>query len=257
MIDLHTHLLPGIDDGPEDLSGSVAVAREAAQNGVTALAATPHVRDDYPTTAASMTAALEAVRKALRDAGVAIEALPGAEISFDWLARLDQQELRAFGLGGSASHLLVEMPVFGWPLNAKEEIRRMREAGFTTVLAHPERNVVVQASTQRLLELVRDGALVQVTAGSLLGNFGGAAKRAARALLAADLVHLLATDTHSAPGRGAALLPALETLNDPALSRWLTFDVPQAIIEGAPCPRRPSAQRNWWRRRSGRRIGLP
>ncbi len=257
MIDLHTHILAGLDDGADDSAGSVAIAQEALRAGVTVLAATPHVRDDYPTSVAAMTAALKAARKALRAAEVAVEVLPGAEVAFDWLPRLELEELRAFALGGSANHLLVEMPVFGWPLNAKEVIRRLREAGFTTVLAHPERNIVVQSSPQRLLELVRDGALVQLTAGSLLGNFGRAAMRASQELRAAELVHLLATDTHGSPGRAAALLPALESLHDPALSEWLTHSVPRAIIDGEPCPRRPSAQRNWWRRRFTRGIASP
>ena len=95
MIDLHSHVLPGLDDGAAELGGSVAMAREAAAAGITALAATPHVRDDYPTTAREMEDALAAVRRAVREQGIDVEILPGAEIAFDQLHSLDEDDLRA------------------------------------------------------------------------------------------------------------------------------------------------------------------
>ena len=80
---------------------------------------------------------------------------------------------------------------------------------------------------------------MQLTAASITGDFGPAAARSSKALLSAGLAHLVATDTHRAGGRGTALGPALGSLNDPGLARWLTHDVPAAILEGAPCPPRP------------------
>ncbi len=252
MIDLHTHVLPGIDDGPAQIDGSIRLAAAAAAQGVTALAATPHVRDDYPTTAEAMRAGVATVSAALAAAGVEVEVLPGAEIAFDWLHRLGEDELRALALAGG-NHLLVEMPFFGWPLDALEQVVRLREAGLTVVLAHPERSVAAQSSPERLAELVRAGALVQVTAGSLVGRFGAAAERAATRFLAAGLVHLVATDAHAAGGRGADLLPALERLHDAALARWLGTDVPRAVVEGAPSPPRPAPAAGGWRPRRPRR----
>ena len=245
MIDLHSHVLPGLDDGAPGLEGSVEMAREAAEAGITALAGTPHVRDDYPTTAAEMLDALAAVRGAVREQGIDIDILPGAEIAFDRLHSLDADDLRPFALGGSPNHLLIELPFFGWPLDAADQLRRLREAGYTAVLAHPERNSTVQDSPQRLADLVGDGALVQLTAASITGGFGTAAARSSRALLSAGLAHLVATDTHRAHGRGTALGPALESLRDPALARWLTRDVPAAIIEGSRCPPRPVSRSGW------------
>ena len=247
MIDLHTHVLAGVDDGPAEREGSIAIAREAAENGVTILAATPHVRDDYPTTSESMLEAVATVKQWLREADIAVDVLPGGEIAFDRLAAAHPDRLRPFGLAGSKSHLLVEMPVFGWPLDALEQVRRLRGAGMTMVLAHPERNIAVQSSPGRLAELVQEGALVQVTAGSLLGNFGKPAMSTARMLIADGLVHLVASDVHRAADRGKALVPALATLRDPALARWLTHEVPGAIIAGAPVPQRPSPRPRWRR----------
>lgn len=245
MIDLHSHVLPDLDDGATGIEGSVEMAREAAASGITALAATPHVRDDYPTTADEMLTALAAVRQAVREAGIDLEILPGAEIAFDQLPALDAEDLRPFALGGSPNHLLIELPFFGWPLNTADQLRRLREAGYTAVLAHPERNSAVQDSPQRLAELVEAGALVQLTAASITGGFGAAAERSSRTLLSAGLAHLVATDTHRARGRGTALVPALESLRDPALARWLTEDVPAAIVEGSRCPTRPVTKIGW------------
>jgi protein-tyrosine phosphatase len=192
------------------------------------------------------------VRKVLLERRIDVEILPGAEISFDRLHLLDADDLRPFGLGGSPNHLLVELPFFGWPLNTGEELRRLRELGFTAVLAHPERNSAVQESPQHLAELVHAGALVQLTAASITGGFGAAAARSSKTLLSAGLAHLIATDTHRAKGRGSALVPALDSLRDPLLARWLTKDVPTAIIEGSACPARPVARPGWLGKRLGR-----
>jgi protein-tyrosine phosphatase len=249
MIDLHSHVLPGLDDGASELVGSVAMAREAAAAGITALAGTPHVRDDYPTTASQMRGALGTVRAAVREHGIDIEILPGAEIAIDELSSLDDDELGAFGLGGSPNHLLIELPFFGWPLDTADRLRRLREVGFTAVLAHPERNSVVQDSPQQLADLVSAGALVQLTAASITGDFGPAAARSSRTLLSAGLAHLVATDSHRARGRGLSLGPALDSLRDPALVRWLTKDVPAAIVEGSRYPQRPAGRAGWLTKR--------
>ena len=245
MIDLHSHVLPGLDDGATGIEGSVEMAREAVACGITSLAATPHVRDDYPTTADEMLTALAAVRHAVHDAGIDLDVLPGAEIAFDQLHALEADDLRPFGLGGSPNHLLIELPFFGWPLDTADQLRRLRELGYTAVLAHPERNSAVQESPQRLAGLVEAGALVQLTAASITGDFGGAAERSSRTLLSAGLAHLVATDTHRAHGRGTSFVPALESLRNPALARWLTRDVPAAILEGSRCPARPATKTGW------------
>jgi protein-tyrosine phosphatase len=249
MIDLHSHVLPGLDDGASGLEGSVEMAQEAADLGITAVAATPHVRDDYPTTAAEMQDALAIVRRAVRERGIDVEILPGAEIAFDRLHSLDADDLRPFTLGGSPTHLLIELPFFGWPLDTADQLRRLREAGYTTVLAHPERNSVVQDSPQHLADLVSAGALVQLTAASITGGFGPAAERSSKVLLSAGLAHLIATDTHRAHGRGTTLGPALESLRDPALARWLIHDVPAAIVEGSRYPTRPISRAGFFGKR--------
>jgi protein-tyrosine phosphatase len=239
MIDLHTHVLPGLDDGARDLEASIEIVRESVASGVTVIAATPHVRDDFQTSASEIRSGAKELRKELARAGIDVELLTGAEISFERLAGLDVRELSALSLAGSDRYLLVETPVYGWPLDASDRIRAVAELGFTVVLGHPERSLVFQQSPALVADLVRRGVLMQVTAASLVGRFGAAAERTGRELVAAGLVHLLASDVHAAGDRGRALTPAIESLRDDALARWLTVDVPMAIVDAGPPPARP------------------
>jgi protein-tyrosine phosphatase len=243
VIDLHTHILPGLDDGAHTIEHAVAMARAAISDGVTAVAATPHVRDDYPTSADEMHAGVEQVRAALRDAAVPLRLLPGGEIAFDRLALLAVEELARFGLGGNPDYLLVEFPYYGWPLGLDDQLRGLLARGVVPVLAHPERNGEVQADPERLRPLVELGALCQVTAASIEGRLGRGARSAGMALLDGGLAHVLASDAHAPHVRGIGLTAALDALRDDALGRWLTADVPAAIVAGEWLPPRPPGKR--------------
>jgi protein-tyrosine phosphatase len=249
VIDLHTHILPDIDDGVATMEEACELARRSATDGVTAIAATPHVRDDYPTTAAQMEAAVGALRAELRAAGVAVEILPGAEIALDRLDTLDRDELRRFSLAQSRRYLLIEFPYVGWPLALETSLWKIRAAGLVPILAHPERNREVQENVDRLFPIVEAGALVQLTAASLDGRLGKSARRAAQALLANGTAHVLASDAHGAEVREAGLAAAVAAVGDAALARHLTVDVPAAIVAGdAVPPPPPRASRRLWRR---------
>src|SRR5262249_53852537 len=115
MIDLHSHILPGLDDGAATAADSVALARAAASVGVTTVAATPHVRDDYPTSADQMERGVAALTQALEEAGVSLAIAVGGEVSLDRLDALSDDEVGRFTLGGSGRYLLVEFPYYGWP----------------------------------------------------------------------------------------------------------------------------------------------
>lgn len=242
MVDLHSHILPGLDDGVGGLDEAVELACEAVDAGVTAIAATPHVRDDYPTTARQMEDALLEVSGELRRRGVPLRLVTGAEVALDRLGRLDDEELRRLTYGGGGRYLLVEFPYSGWPRAAEVTLAGLAGRGVTAVLAHPERNDAVQEQPNRLQDLVAStGALVQVTVGSLAGGFGGPSKRAALALLRLGLAHLAASDVHR-PGSGRrswAVPPDIR----PALAEWLTVTVPDAILSGLEIPPMPTARR--------------
>ena len=243
MIDLHSHVLPGVDDGCRTLEQSIDLARAAAADGIRVLAATPHVRSDFPTEPETMERLVAEVRAAVAAEGIELEVLPGGELALDRLDLLPLDEARRFGLGGNDAVLLVEFPYAGWPLGLEDRLFRLRAAGVTPVLAHPERNVEVQARPARLAPLVAAGTLVQVTAASLEGRLGRSSRAAAHALLEAGLVHLLASDAHTPDVRRVGLSGAAAAVGDEALAAWLTEEVPAAIVAGERLPERPAARR--------------
>ena len=234
MIDLHSHVLPGLDDGAQDLEAAVAICRAAAADGIEVLAGTPHVRHDYPTTADDMQRALEQLRAA---AGDLVELLPGGELDLQELDR-PIEELLPFALGGNPRYLLVETPYYGWPLDLADRLFRLHAAGITPVLAHPERNYDVQARPGLLEPIVAGGTLIQLTATSLDGRGSSRAKACALTLLQRELAHLLASDAHEPSVRAIGLSAAARAAGG-ELGRWLTLDVPRAIVDDTPLPPRP------------------
>ena len=243
MIDLHSHVLPGLDDGVRTIDEALALCAAAAGEGVEVLAATPHVRHDYPTTPAQMEEALAAVRAA----DPPVQVVSGGELD---LAELDRpkDELARFGLGGTR-WLLVETPYWGWPLDITERLSRLRLQGFGVVLAHPERNADVQERPELLDPLVADGTLVQLTAASVDGRLGTRPARCARALIDRGLAHLIASDAHAPDVRAVGLRAAFASLHDEELARWLVDDVPRSILHDVEPPPRPviRPRRRWFR----------
>jgi protein-tyrosine phosphatase len=243
VIDLHSHVLPGLDDGAADVDAALAICRAAAEDGIEVLAGTPHVRSDYPTTPEAMQRTLAELRAA---AGDLIQLVPGGEIDLKELER-PLEELAPFALGGNPAYLLVETPYFGWPLDIGDRLFRLRAAGITPVLAHPERNYDVQARPGLLEPLVEIGTLVQLTAASVDGRGGGRAKTCAATLLDRELAHLLASDAHEPSVRAIGLSAAARAVGD-ELGHWLTVDVPRSILDGTPAPPRPKRRRSGARR---------
>jgi protein-tyrosine phosphatase len=243
VIDLHSHILPGLDDGASDLDEAVEIARAAVQDGTRIIAATPHVREDYPTTSSAMVNGLAHLRRALDDAGIDLVVLPGGELSLEQLDRLGTDDLHRFGLGGNPSCLLLETPYIGWPPSFGDIVSTLSAAGIRPVIAHPERNDEVQENPGLIAELVRGGALVQLTAASLDGRLGRTTRATAEQLLNAELAHMVVSDAHGSDVREVGLSGARAAIGDEALARWLTEDVPQAILEGEDLPPRPSGRR--------------
>jgi protein-tyrosine phosphatase len=239
LIDLHSHVLPGLDDGSADLDEAVAMCRAAASDGITVLAATPHVRRDYPTTPEQMERTLAEVREA---AGDTVQLVPGGEIDF---AELDRppEELARFALAGNPRFLLVETPYVGWSLRLAEQLFTLRARGITPVLAHPERNREVQRQPGLLEPIVAGGTLVQVTAAAVDGRLGRNSSTCAAALIERKLAHLIASDAHAPSVREIGMSSAVAAVGDEALARWLTLEVPRAIVDDARMPPRPVASR--------------
>jgi protein-tyrosine phosphatase len=247
VIDLHSHILPGLDDGARDLDDALAIARSAVADGITVVAATPHVREDFPTTADAMEQGVRQLQGLLDRERIGLRVLPGGEISLEQLDRLSQDELRRFGLAGNSRYLLVETPYVEWTMPLDDIVARLAPLGMTPVIAHPERNGAVQSDNAKVVDLVRSGALIQVTAASLDGRLGSRTRACARKLVELGLVHMIGSDAHAAGVREIGLSTARGAVRDAELAHWLTEGVPGAIVRREELPHRPTP---------GRRPGL-
>lgn len=241
MIDLHIHILPGLDDGPSDISGTLALAEACVEDGVRAVAATPHVSEDYPTRPGQLAEALERARDAIAREGLPLELHGGAEVAIDRLPLLSDQDLQSFTLGQSGKYILLETPYSAWPASLEDHLGRLSSLGIRVILAHPERSAGVQGpdGIKKLESAVARGVYAQVTAGSLAGRFGRTAQATARTLIERNLIHLIASDAHNVDRRPPRMSESVDAIDDPALAQYLTTVAPEAIVRGQRLPPRP------------------
>jgi protein-tyrosine phosphatase len=235
VVDVHVHLLPGIDDGPASMEESVALARALAADGIEVAVATPHVRPDHPRVVpAELAGRCARLRRALAQAEVALEVVVGGEIDLLWATAASDEDLRLVSYGQQGSYLLVETPYTPLPRHFEELLFELEMRGAGIVLAHPERNPTLQQDEHRVEALVERGILLQVTASSLQkGN--SRAGQYARELVKRRLAHVIATDAHGAAGRGRSLLGAgarAAAALAPERSAWMVRDAPLAVLAG-------------------------
>lgn len=239
VIDLHCHVLPGIDDGPATAEGSLALARVAAQAGTRTLVATPHVSWRYPNTQETIARSLDELSARLAEQEIPIELRAGAEIAITRLPELEQEQLHTLGLGGGP-WLLIEPPFSAVATGLDVILRDLLSRGHRVLLAHPERCPAFQRDPQMLLSLVRDGVRTSITAGSLTGQFGGDVRRFAMRLFEERLVHNVASDAHDDDRRPPRIVDQLQQAGLGALREWLTEEAPAAILAGEDVPPRPA-----------------
>ena len=259
MIDLHAHVLPGIDDGPRTLEEAMALARAAVAGGTTEMVATPHVSWEMPTSAETVRDAVAALQSQLDVAGVPLRLRTGGEVALTRAADLDDAELRALRLGGG-DWLLAECPLTMAAPGFDRLLRLLHAQGHRILLAHPERCPELQRSPDTLRRLVDDGMVTQITAGSLTGAFGTTVQRFTFDLVTEGLVHNVASDTHDLDRRPPGMLAALEQADAelPGLrdhAEWLCNEVPRAILDGGEIPPAPGPPPQRRRRRGLFRRG--
>jgi protein-tyrosine phosphatase len=246
VIDLHSHLLPGIDDGAPDLKHSLELARAAADQGTRVLAATPHLRGDFPEVHPDELARrCDAVRAAIRDAGIELEVVQGGEAGVIWAVNASEEDLHAGSYGARGTDLLVESPYRALDDNFEGMLFSLQDRGYRLLLAHPENNPTFQKTPKRLHALVARGVLLQVTARSLIRPDRRKGPRPlAESLVREGWAHVLASDAHSGrqlrpPALGAGV-EAAAALAGEALARWMVEDAPAAILAGEPLPEPPA-----------------
>jgi protein-tyrosine phosphatase len=252
LADLHTHVLPAVDDGAPDLASAVATLEALAADGVTAVCATPHLRASDGATGERRRRADEAwaeLAAALSARARAVELARGFEILLD--APLDGLRDPGLRLNGSR-YVLVEWVGFQIPDDSADRLRAIAEAGYVPVVAHAERYFGYRGRYDVVAAWRKAGALVQVNSGSLLGEHGEGPQRQAEALFAQGGVDLLASDTHARPGRSPSVRAAYDHLRARGAgehAELLCAVNPRRILEDAPTlPVPPLA--------AGRRRGL-
>jgi protein-tyrosine phosphatase len=231
VIDLHAHILPGIDDGPPTTEAALAMARTAAAAGTHAMATTSHVAHVFSLDPEQIVHGRETLAARLAYEGIDLELLAGGEVAHDRLPELTDDELRAVTLGGG-SYVLLECPFAPIGDGLEPLVDDLHERGFGVLLAHPERSASFQRDPGLLATLVDQGALAQVTVGSLTGHFGSIPQRTAELMVREELVHVLASDAHDAVLR-APVLDANGALSADQYMRMTTV-VPEAILTGQP-----------------------
>ncbi len=205
MIDIHSHILPGIDDGAPDLNTSLAMAELAVADGIQVVIATPHVDGSGYLTMAMINTAVDQLNSVLQKRGLGLIVFPGAELQFHAAKQLVDQYCLASG-----SFFLLEFPHSHLPADALDLIYTFIQKGLTPIIAHPERNREISMEPGKLSSLVGAGAKVQITASSLTGELGTSAQICARFLLKNNLVHFMATDSHSPNFRKPILSKAVK-----------------------------------------------
>ena len=254
MHDLHAHVLPGIDDGPADLEAAVAMARWAVDDGVSVLAATPHLRRDFPDVVAGELAARgQELAGALSAAGVDIDIAQGGETDVYWANAASDEDLASASYRGRGSDLLVETPYGALPPIFEDLLFGLTLRGYRLLLAHPERSQAFRGDPRRLGALIDRGVLVQVTASALAGPRHSRSRRFAHDLIREGRAHVIASDSHGAglsrPPLSAGVAAAERI--DPVRARWMVEDAPAAILAGDPLPPEPRPRgglRAPWRR---------
>lgn len=225
MIDIHSHILPYMDDGAADIDAALAMAQDAHNDGISVVVATPHHANGvYMNPAREIEAAVKVLNTKLQEAGHPLQVLPGQEIRLygDLLDDLERGELLT--LAGSR-YILLEMPSSRVPRNMEETCHELIIQGFIPVIAHPERNAEIAADPSRLVKLTELGALGQLTAQSIAGVFGSKLQKLSLELCRQQTIHVIASDAHDQRHRPFGLNEAYSVvkreLGDPAFDFFL------------------------------------
>ena len=257
MIDLHSHILHGLDDGAKTLIESVEMSLISFQDGVRTVVATPHTLNGvYQNDRSTILAKVEELNKAIKKFGIrssefgvqetssafrnphsaiSLTVLPGADVHFSTELLNEIDEGNALTIGDGGRYLLLEFPVQGIPYGVEEVLFQLMVRGITPIISHPERNLEIASRTQRYFEMIRMGCLGQVTAMSLTGEFGEEVKRVAEKLLKARLVQIIASDAHSQNSRPPILSSAVQAaarIVGEEEARKMVTEYPQAVLDG-------------------------
>jgi protein-tyrosine phosphatase len=237
MIDLHCHILPGIDDGAADLAESLALLRLAQQQGISHMVATPHVQSGYyDNTVQSIGAALGSLRAAAQAEGINVQLAAAAELRVEpqLIQLAERKALPLLGHYQGDKLLLLEFPHSHIPPGSDKLIKYLARLGYRIMVAHPERNRELQQDPAKIIQLQRLDCLFQLTASSVLGGMGDKPLHLARQYLAEGIFSIVATDCHSLKRRPPLLAEAklqISSWTSPEQAQQLVLDTPAQISQ--------------------------
>ncbi|KWW14065.1 tyrosine protein phosphatase [Peribacillus simplex] len=214
MIDIHCHILPGVDDGSIDVDTSMNMARMAVESGITHVYATPHhLNEKYVNVKRDITASVVKLNESFQQATIPLTVHLGQEVRIhrDLFNSFEKEEILT--LDDKGRHMLLELPSGRVPTYTQDVIYELLLRGITPIIVHPERNKELIENPKLLFELVQEGALTQITSGSMIGNFGKSIQSFSKKIIEHNLAHFMATDAHNIGSRGFTLQEAYETIS--------------------------------------------
>jgi protein-tyrosine phosphatase len=262
MIDIHHHLLWGLDDGASSVDLSVEMARMAAAEGITHVVCSPHANGQYAYEPRIISEKIHELQWRLDKEKIALKLGHGCDFHMSYENILEaKMDPSRFSINGHG-YLLVEVPDYGLPRGLTEIFYQLQLAGLTPILTHPERNPTLQADQLRIVEWLKRGVLIQVTAASVLGRMGKHAERMAHELLANRWVHFVATDAHNVTSRPPRMREAFALVArkyGSDYARLLCLSNPLAAFTGRPMPPQLEPlnlyeevkEKSWWQRLMG------
>lgn len=254
MIDLHIHLLPGLDDGAADVDEAVDMCRMCVEDGVDRVVAVGHMFDGmFDIERSELLAGVQRLRTAVDTAGIDIDIHAAGDTHLDPNLGQYADAQQVVTVGDDGRYLLVEFPRDVIPPGTSEVLFQLQTSGITPVITHPERNREVQDNPGWLAEQVGKGVLVQITAASLTGVFGSTARECACEMVERRIAHVVASDAHSTGRRRPGLTEARKvaaSLLDEDHAALMFEEIPRRIVAGEnvtpPAPRETTRRNSWW-----------
>ena len=236
MVDIHCHLLPGLDDGPNSLGEALEMAEMAIADGITHVVATPHANDKYRFTPDLVRQYRNEIQACLGDR---LTVATGCDFHLSFENLQDVRKNPGQYTINQKNYLLVEFADFAIPPNMDETLHLLQLAQISPIITHPERNGLIRAQPERLHRWIHQGCYVQVTAQSLLGRFGSSTQRAVEKWLEEGRIHFFGSDAHDLTSRPPRLRQAFDVVakrHGEDVARALFRDNPLAAVEGRALP---------------------
>lgn len=214
MIDIHSHILPGIDDGAQTIEDSIKMAKAAVNEGITTIIATPHHKNNqFTNLKSSILTKVNDLNTVLKQENIPLSVLPGQEVRIYGEVLEDYYKEEILTLNHT-KYLFIEFPSSSVPRYAERLLYELQTEGIIPIIVHPERNKELQEKPELLYQLVKNGALTQVTASSVAGYFGKNVKKFSEQLIEHNLTHFIASDAHNTHNRSFKVVEALDMIEE-------------------------------------------